>query len=64
MIERLLKKFLKDEIRSIRHAVQTGKKDVKSGKMDKREYEYYLRMTFQYYLEYILGIKIDIAIPE
>lgn len=64
MFLKLIRNIFNDEIKSLKHAVQSGKKDVKKGKITKDEYNIYLRMTFQYHLESILGIKIDCAIPD
>ena len=64
MIEKLLKNILNDEIKSLNNAVQSGKEKVQKGEMSKDEYNIYLKMTFQYHLESLLDIKLDIAIPN
>ena len=63
MFEKQIKIILEDEIKSLTSAVEHGKKDFQSGELSQSEYINYLRMTFQYHLEYILGIKLDIAMP-
>lgn len=64
MIEKLVANYLQDERDRLNKAVQYGKEQVQKGELAKDEYQRYLRLTFQNYLEFILGMKIDIAIPE
>lgn len=64
MVETLIKNFMKDEADRINKNILYAKQKVQKGELDKEEYKIYLRMTFQGELEFILGTKFDIEIPN
>lgn len=63
-METFIKNFIENHRESLNRLIEGGKEKVRNGEMTEREYEIYLRLTFQDEVESLLETKFDTAIPN